>query len=804
MAQEKLQIKDQLGNTLFEAREDGILIRKMTTSDRNAVTGLDAGDNGLLVYDSDTKSLWIWVDAGWVEIDGTDLVDDADADPTNEIETWGTLNGIPIGFLDGTDDVNDADSDPTNEIETWSTLQGKPSGFADGIDDVNDADADPTNEIDTWSTLQGKPDGFADGIDDVNDADSDPNNEKETWSTLPGIPAGFSDGVDNVNDADADPANERNMSMTLDGTMLKLTDSGGTISTQLSSLVDDGDWVKTEGKVFNSTDTVGIGTDDPDARLHVKGTAGAGQHLMVIENTNADGNGLQIKIDGSHPLFVTGEGNNPDFFVTHPGSAIMDVFEPLADDIRNYLLTNGSINISEIDFSTIASPGGLLDQLGLVDLVSGGICKGVETLVALANGALPDEIQLPNLPLDGLPADLPNIPPIPTLGTISNFTLVTPNPEVWIPFPVSDYVTINIPDISFPTSVLNTPINSFNTLIGSANTGITTVNNGLETSYDFITGGLMAIDNLSIPLPQLQVPDHIGPITCPDPNPWDSFSFSFESLNPADYNIVNSLTSENSFITFTDQYDNKLGAITAQGLGEFSQDYFNQEKVLEIGGHITGMFSDDGNVVENLTKLGKEAMAYYKATDKIGVLYESGHGDYAEWLEREDVNERIGYGDIVGVRGGRISLSLEDAEQVMVISRAPIVLGNTPPAGLEKNGNNVAFIGQVPVKVMGPVHTGDFIVANPQMPGYGVAVPSDDITSEQLALAVGKSWETNMAPGFKFVNTIVGMHNHGWAAPMSKLQQRVEKQEATIQTLSDRLDRLELSNTVASSNRRKS
>ena len=29
-----------------------------------------------------------------------DLVDDSDSDPTNEIETWSTLSGIPPGFSD--------------------------------------------------------------------------------------------------------------------------------------------------------------------------------------------------------------------------------------------------------------------------------------------------------------------------------------------------------------------------------------------------------------------------------------------------------------------------------------------------------------------------------------------------------------------------------------------------------------------------------------------------------------------------------------------------------------------------------
>jgi len=69
-----------------------------------------------------------------------------------------TLNGTTLSIEDGNtvvlsslqDGVNDADSDPTNEIETWSTLQGIPADIADG-DDTADADADPSNEIQALS-----------------------------------------------------------------------------------------------------------------------------------------------------------------------------------------------------------------------------------------------------------------------------------------------------------------------------------------------------------------------------------------------------------------------------------------------------------------------------------------------------------------------------------------------------------------------------------------------------------------------------------------------------------------------------
>ena len=97
-----------------------------------------------------------------------DLVDDADADPTNELQDWSTLPNIPADIADG-DDVDDADNDPTNELQDWSNLPGIPADIADG-DDVDDADNDPTNELQDWSNLPGIPADIADG-DDSGDSD---------------------------------------------------------------------------------------------------------------------------------------------------------------------------------------------------------------------------------------------------------------------------------------------------------------------------------------------------------------------------------------------------------------------------------------------------------------------------------------------------------------------------------------------------------------------------------------------------------------------------------------------------------
>jgi len=80
-----------------------------------------------------------------------DLIDDADADPTNELQDWSNLPGIPAELSDGTDDVDDADADPTNELQDIST--DNTSGnitLSNGSTltlNVDDADTDATNEL---------------------------------------------------------------------------------------------------------------------------------------------------------------------------------------------------------------------------------------------------------------------------------------------------------------------------------------------------------------------------------------------------------------------------------------------------------------------------------------------------------------------------------------------------------------------------------------------------------------------------------------------------------------------------------
>jgi hypothetical protein len=196
-------------------------------------------------------------------------VNDADSDPSNELQNWSNLPGIPTGFSDGVDHVADGDTSATNELQNWSTLPGIPGDIMDG-DQVNDADSDPSNELQNWNNLPGIPTDFSDGIDHVNDADADPTNELQNWSTLPGIPSDIMDG-DQVNDADSSPNNELISDVNLSNDSLKITEAGNTTSVDLSSISK---WEATGNDIQNTNSgKVYIGQSTTTARLNIGGDA---------------------------------------------------------------------------------------------------------------------------------------------------------------------------------------------------------------------------------------------------------------------------------------------------------------------------------------------------------------------------------------------------------------------------------------------------------------------------------------------------------------------------------------------------
>jgi hypothetical protein len=131
-----------------------------------------------------------------------DQVDDADADPANEIQDI-SLSGLDLSISSGStvdltaiqDGVDDADADPVNELNTGATLTTTTLNITDAggtvsvdlaslQDGTTDADADPSNEIQTISQV-GNTINLSNGGGSVTvspSADDDPANEIQTLS----------------------------------------------------------------------------------------------------------------------------------------------------------------------------------------------------------------------------------------------------------------------------------------------------------------------------------------------------------------------------------------------------------------------------------------------------------------------------------------------------------------------------------------------------------------------------------------------------------------------------------------------
>jgi hypothetical protein len=158
----------------------------------------------------------------------------------------------------------------------------------------------------------------------------------------------------------------------------------------------------------------------------------------------------------------------------------------------------------------------------------------------------------------------------------------------------------------------------------------------------------------------------------------------------------------------------------------------------------------------------------------VGVAYESGSGDYAEWLERGKTEKDMVFGQIVGVKGGKLSLRTDGADHYMAISKSPIVLGNMPQANREKDFEKVAFMGQVPVRVVGKVAVGDYIIPSGNHDGLGLAIHPADMKLGDYARIVGVAWQAAKDAPLNIVNVAVGINTNDLTSKMVAMSQRLD------------------------------
>lgn len=185
-----------------------------------------------------------------------------------------------------------------------------------------------------------------------------------------------------------------------------------------------------------------------------------------------------------------------------------------------------------------------------------------------------------------------------------------------------------------------------------------------------------------------------------------------------------------------------------------------------------------------------------------GVTYGSKGADYAEWLPKDDITDTFMFGQIVGVKNGKISLTTDGADQVMSISMAPVVIGNIPPVSEEGNYEKVAFIGQVPVMVTGRVDAGDYIVASGRNDGFGFGVKPADLTIDHLPRILGRALAASTNDKADMVNTLIGVKTNEWVQIFRSQEERITRLEAQVlehrrtvaASQADRMQSLEVEN----------
>ncbi len=195
-------------------------------------------------------------------------------------------------------------------------------------------------------------------------------------------------------------------------------------------------------------------------------------------------------------------------------------------------------------------------------------------------------------------------------------------------------------------------------------------------------------------------------------------------------------------------------------------------------------------VIANGAIVIKQRIDFDNNKDKYqGVTYASGAGDYAEYLLRENIGEEMTYGDIIGIKGGKISKNLIGAERIMVVSYKPIVLGNMPQKNKKDQYEKVAFMGQVPVKVYGKTNIGDYIIPSGKNDGIGIAIAPENIKTNQIKDIVGTAWAENN-DGFNLINVAVGINRNDNNFILENLENKVNEQAKEISYLKSQIENI--------------
>ena len=301
------------------------------------------------------------------------------------------------------------------------------------------------------------------------------------------------------------------------------------------------------------------------------------------------------------------------------------------------------------------------------------------------------------------------------------------------------------------------------------------------------------------------------------------------SLTIGEYNSANTSDDNSLFVAGNGSFNNRSDAMVLKKSGDLAvgpsdpiarlhvRDAIMETGATNLGRHVAAVHNtstDPGADVFGLKTDRNDPggfvnfISFIDADEQVGTIQGNGSGgieitgngaDFAEELPVAEKAEAPEPAEIVGVRGGTVSLETNGADRVMITSTAPIMTGNAAPSSgpdaEEGRRVEVAFVGQVPAKVRGSVDRGDLVVASGQDDGTAQAVSPDEYRRAEHGPVAGQAWSSKSAEGIGEVTVAVGLGRSGAVAERLEAQQSqidsLEEQVRQIATMKDRLAALE-------------
>lgn len=212
----------------------------------------------------------------------------------------------------------------------------------------------------------------------------------------------------------------------------------------------------------------------------------------------------------------------------------------------------------------------------------------------------------------------------------------------------------------------------------------------------------------------------------------------------------------------------------------------------------TALVLDRGDNLGDILRVQNGADVEFRVESSGNVFcdaaFTGGGADYAEWLPRLSATETFSKGDVVGLYAGKISRSVKGADALLVISTNPCLVGNA--SGAEENTREgheiVAFMGQVPVRVLGPVKSGDLLVPSGLGDGTARAVSPESLAPEHVASVIGRAWESARGRGEHRVVASIGLgRERVTAIAFEAVRAELDDVQDLLEALAARIDTLE-------------